>query len=88
MGIVGAKKGSFGEMHGDGWYRVARDRIESRREEAEEAGLAREVVRNMDPVRTRMRARAARWLFTLAVAVERRETWRVVWERLGERGRL
>ena len=89
MGVVGVKRGSFGEMHGDGWYRVVQDRVERQREEAAEARLAREVGRDTDSARRmRMRARAARWLFALAVAVERRETWRVVWERLGERGRL
>jgi hypothetical protein len=30
----------------------------------------------------------ARRLFALAVALDRRETWSVVWERLGARGRL
>lgn len=35
-----------------------------------------------------LRASVARGLFQLAVAVERRETWRVVWERLEARGRL
>ena len=34
------------------------------------------------------RARAARRLFELAVATEREETWRLVWERLEARGRL
>ena len=29
-----------------------------------------------------LRARAARWLFGFAVALEREETWRAVWERL------
>ena len=87
-GVVGVKRGSFGGMHGDGWYRVVQDRVERQREEAAEARLGREAVRNTDSSRMRMRARAARWLFALAVAVERRETWRVVWERLGERGRL
>lgn len=29
-----------------------------------------------------LRARAARRLFVLAEAVERRETWKMVWERL------
>lgn len=32
--------------------------------------------------RTSLRARLARRLFALAVAAEREETWRVVWERL------
>ncbi|WP_228281492.1 hypothetical protein [Rubrobacter marinus] len=88
MGFVGTRRGSFGEMYGDGWYGVVRDRVERQREEAEEARLARTLTRERDPLRVRARARAARWLFALAVAVERRETWRVVWERLGERGRL
>jgi hypothetical protein len=35
-----------------------------------------------------LRARLARQLFALAVAAEREETWRVVWERLDSRGRL
>ena len=35
-----------------------------------------------------LRARLARWLFALAVAAEREETWRLVWERLEARGRL
>ena len=34
-----------------------------------------------------LRARMARRLFDLAVAAEREETWRVVWERLEARGR-
>ena len=34
------------------------------------------------------RARAARRLFELAVATEREETWRLVWEKLDARGRL
>jgi hypothetical protein len=35
-----------------------------------------------------LRARMARRLFELAVAAEREETWRLVWERLEARGRL
>lgn len=35
-----------------------------------------------------LRARMARRLFDLAVAAEREETWRVVWERLEAKGRL
>lgn len=38
--------------------------------------------------RPSLRARAARRLFELALAAERQETWRVVWERLDARGRL
>jgi hypothetical protein len=35
-----------------------------------------------------LRARLARGLFALAVAAEREETWRLVWEKLEARGRL
>ena len=35
-----------------------------------------------------LRARMARGLFELAVATEREETWRVVWERLEAKGGL
>ncbi len=35
-----------------------------------------------------LRARMARRLFELAVAAEREETWRLVWEKLEARGRL
>ncbi len=35
-----------------------------------------------------LRARVARRLFALAVAAEREETWRLVWERLEAKGRL
>lgn len=38
--------------------------------------------------RLSLRARAARRLFALAIAAERQETWKVVWERLEARGRL
>jgi hypothetical protein len=38
--------------------------------------------------RPSLRARVARRLFALAVAAEREETWRVVWERLEAKGRL
>ena len=88
MGIVGTRKGSFGEMYGDGWHEVVRDGMERQRKAAGEARLARMVTRERSSLPARLRARAARRLFALAVAVERRETWRVVWERLGERGRL
>jgi hypothetical protein len=38
--------------------------------------------------RSSLRARMARRLFALAVAAEREETWRLVWEKLEARGRL
>lgn len=39
------------------------------------------------PGQPSLRARMARWLFTLAVTVEREETWHIVWERLEAKGR-
>jgi hypothetical protein len=48
--------------------------------EAEERRLARLVAGVAE--KPSLRARAARWLFEFAVALEREETWRVVWERL------
>jgi hypothetical protein len=54
-----------------------------------EQDLARRVAereRYARPERTSsLRARAARLLFDLAVAAEREETWRLVWERLDAR---
>ena len=35
-----------------------------------------------------LRARLARRLFALAVAAERQETWKMVWEKLEAKGRL
>ncbi len=35
-----------------------------------------------------LRARLARRLFALAVATEKQETWKMVWERLEAKGRL
>ena len=49
-------------------------------EEARERRLAR--LASGKAERSSLRARAARRLFGFAVAVEREETWRVVWERL------
>lgn len=48
--------------------------------EAEERRLARLVTGAAE--RPSLRARAARRLFGFAVALEREETWRLIWERL------
>jgi hypothetical protein len=48
--------------------------------EAEERRLALLVAGTAE--KPSLRARAARWLFGFAVALEREETWRAVWERL------
>ena len=59
------------------------DRMARERELAEQRRLALVATRKPS-----LRARAARRLFALAVALDRRETWSAVWERLEARGRL
>jgi hypothetical protein len=64
------------------WWSVefVRDRNARALEEAEERRLARLATGTTE--RPSLRARAARRLFGFAVALEREETWRAVWERL------
>jgi hypothetical protein len=57
-----------------------RDRYDRVLAEAEERRLARLAAGAAE--KPSLRARAARRLFAFAVALERDETWRVVWERL------
>lgn len=64
-------------MHGGWSVEFVRDRNARLRREAEERRLAR-----LAGGRPSLRARAARRLFGFAVALEREETWRAVWERL------
>lgn len=67
-------------MHG-GWSEdFIREKTARAVAEAEERRLARRATGTMG--RPSLRARAARRLFGFAVALEREETWRVVWERL------
>ena len=67
-------------MHG-GWSEdFIRDKNARALAEAEEHRLARRATGATS--RPSLRARAARRLFVFAVALEREETWRVVWERL------
>ena len=65
------------------WWSVelARERNARILEEAGERRLARVAAGKAE--RPSLRARTARLLFGFAVALEREETWRVVWERLG-----
>ncbi len=65
------------------WWSVELAREKSARilEEAGERRLARVAAGKAE--RPSPRARTARLLFGFAVALEREETWRVVWERLG-----
>ena len=61
------------------WFSVelTRERNAGLLAEAEERRLAR-----LAPGRMALRARVARRLFEFAVALEKEETWRAVWERL------
>ncbi len=73
-------------MFTDYQYMLLQDRT------AREQDLARRVAQRRryarSPGEPSLRARLARRIFDLAVATEREETWRVVWERLEARGRL
>jgi hypothetical protein len=61
------------------WDRAVRERDELMRERRTQTLTAR---------KPSLRAIEARRLFALAVATEREETWRVVWERLEAKGGL
>jgi len=66
-------------MYPLGWEEeFSRERIADARAAAEE----RRLVRPASLSRPTMRARISRKLFQAAVAVEREEAWRTVWERL------
>ncbi len=68
-------------MH-DWWtVELARERNAQMLAEAEERRLAAGASDRTPPL-ARARARAARRLFGFAIALEREETWRAVWERL------
>jgi len=64
------------------WFsvEVARERNAEILAEAEERRVARMVPRG--PILGVLRARVARRMFGIAVALEKEETWRAVWERL------
>jgi hypothetical protein len=65
-------------------YTTLQDRLARERELAEQRRQALAATRKPSSLRARM----ARRLFALAVALDRRETWSVVWERLETKGRL
>ena len=73
-------------MFTDYQYVMLQDRASRERDFAERVAERRRYARS--PGEPSLRARLARRLFALAVATEREETWRVVWERLEARGRL
>jgi hypothetical protein len=72
-------------MFNDWHYMVAQDRTAREQDFAARKAERGRYVRF--PGKPSLRARAARRLFELAVAAEHEETWRVVWEKLGARGR-
>jgi hypothetical protein len=67
-------------VHGGWSEEFVRERNAKTLAEAEERRLARLAAGAAE--RFSLRARAARRLFGFAVALEREETWRVVWESL------
>lgn len=73
-------------MFNDWQYMVVRDRAAREQDFAERMAERGRYARS--PGGPSLRARVARRLFELAVATEREEIWRVVWERLEARGRL
>lgn len=67
-------------------FYAAQDRVLREQEFAERvAGRNRHARPGHRPT---LRARAARRRFALAIAAERQETWKVVWEKLEAKGRL
>lgn len=68
-------------MYGD--FHAAQDRTLREQEFADKVAERQRYARPTN--RLSLRARLARRLFLLAVAAEREETWRVVWERLEAR---
>ena len=70
-------------MHPEQLYDMAKYRMNETHAEAERRRLVPLAIRE----RPTLRARAARRFFETAVALDREETWRIVWERLEARGR-
>jgi hypothetical protein len=73
-------------MFTDYQYSLLQDRTTREQDLAERVAERGRYARS--PGEPSLRARLARQLFALAVAAEREETWRQVWERLEARGRL
>jgi hypothetical protein len=73
-------------MFYDWQYTLAQDRAAREQDLADKMAERRKYARS--PGKPSLRARVARRLFELAIAAESEETWRLVWERLGARGRL
>ena len=73
-------------MFNDYQYVALQDRTAREQDFAVRVAERRKYAR--PPGKSSVRARMARRLFALAVATERNETWRMVWERLEAKGRL
>jgi hypothetical protein len=73
-------------MFNDWHYMMVQDRAAREQDLAERMAERERYARS--PGKPSLRARMARKLFELAVAAEREETWRAVWEKLEARGRL
>ena len=73
-------------MYNDWHYVLIQDRTTREQDLAERMAERGRYTRS--PGKPSLRGRVARRLFSLAVAAESEETWRVVWERLEARGRL
>jgi hypothetical protein len=71
------------EMYRDQFY-LMEDRVLREQDLAERMAERRRYARH----KPSLRARLARRFFALAVAMERQETWKIVWERLEAKGRL
>ena len=65
-------------MHAHYRYEIVKERMAHERAQAAERRLARVAARGPG-----LRARVARGLFHLAMAVENEEAWRAVWDRMG-----
>jgi hypothetical protein len=73
-------------MFTDYQYMLLQDRTTREQDFAERVAQRGRYARS--PGEPSLRARLARRLFALAVAAEREETWRLIWEKLEARGRL
>lgn len=69
------------------WFYLQQSRMLRERELAERIAERRRLA-ELRAGRPSPRARMARYLFALAVAAEREETWKIVWEKLEAKGRL
>ena len=72
-------------MYMDQFY-VMEDRVLREQDLAERMAERQRYARSAH--KPSLRARLARRLFELALATERQETWKMVWERLEAKGRL